>query len=61
MAERGGGRDELSDAFARIQTAARHGPWHSARRQDWTSILASHPDVVDLDLHSALWYPDAEQ
>jgi len=54
-------RDELSDVFARIHAAARHGPWHLARRQDWTSILATHPDLIDLALHTARWYPDGRQ
>jgi hypothetical protein len=30
-----------------------------ARQQDWTSILSTHPDLIDLDLHAARWYPDA--
>jgi hypothetical protein len=59
MSERSARRDELSEAFARVQAAARHGPWHSARQQDWTSILSTHPDLIDLDLHAATWYPDA--
>ena len=61
MSERSARRDELSEAFARVQAAARHGPWHSARQQDWKSILSTHPDLIDLDLHAATWYPDAEQ
>ena len=23
------------------------------------SILPTHPDLIDLDLHAARWYPDA--
>jgi hypothetical protein len=61
MSERSARRDELPDAFARVQAAARHGPWHWARRQDWTTILSTHPDLIDLDLDAARWYPDAEQ
>jgi len=34
-------------------------PLASARQQDWTSILSTHPDLIDLDLHAARWYPDA--
>src|SRR5690349_23743542 len=61
MSERSARGDGLSEAFARVQAAARHGPWHSARQQDWKSILSTHPDLIDLDLHAARWYPDAEQ
>ena len=61
MSERSAHRDELSDAFARIHSAARHGPWHSARQKDWTRIIASHPDLIDLDLDAARWYLDAEE
>ena len=61
MSERSARGDGLSEAFARVQAAARHGPWHSARQQDWTSILSTHPDLIALDLHAAKWYPDAQQ
>jgi hypothetical protein len=53
--------DDVADALRRIKTAASSGPLHLARSRDWIAVLASHPDLTDLDLLVSALYPEADR
>jgi hypothetical protein len=52
---------DAADALSRVKVAADSGPLHLARSRDWTAVLASHPDVADLDLLVSAFYPEADR